>query len=115
MAYSGAASGSAAWVTRKPLLCLVPSDDRADADPMKMLRNYRVMITAVGRERAAGLTRKYLDTAFTREGVEAIELLFRAEREAFEKKNAMGPVIANYNAKVTGEADEARRSKRGRQ
>ena len=114
MAYSGAALTNDVWATRKPLVCLVPSDDRADADPLKMLRNYRVLITSVGREGAPGLASKYADTAFTEEGVEAIEQVFKAERKAFDERGATGPTIANYNAKVAGEADEARRSRRGR-
>lgn len=113
LSYTGSQAGNEAWDTRKPLLCLVPSDERAGADMLKMLRNYRVMITDVGRERASALTQKYRDTVFTRESVDAVETLFQQERERLEKERAVGSVIAAYNAKVNNEVEEVRRMKKG--
>lgn len=98
--FSGAPAGSEEWNTKKPLLSLVPQEDGLDVDSVKMLCNYRVMITRVGLESVRKFLDKYEDTAFTRDAVEAIEEVFAAERREYEAKRAMGPIITNYNQRV---------------
>lgn len=103
-AYSGAPAGDAVWLTRKLLVAKVASDDCLDADPTKMLRNYRVLITANGKKEAREILSKYSDTLFTREAVAAIEEIFATERKEFEEKRAMGVIVGRYNDKVSSDA-----------